>query len=193
MTAKEELIEALSDYIAEKRVDEKFALRLIEAPEPEQQALLALIAATNPSANTLRQFVRLAEEISLRDRVPLSSVLAETEIRSILAEPTSRKERQKFVRLALERRRYPLMSGLYRRLESFQREVLEKWGLEVEFPQDLEGDEISLTVSFRSAEELAKYSASTGEFAQSSELDEMFKLLKGECSEGIESEVRKPY
>ncbi len=171
----------LQDYIEAKKVDSALETRLRALGPLALDAVSQIISVTNPSANTLREVLRLAEEISARDGVSLGAVIGDSVFLELLsADGLSRKEKQKQLKLFLHRVRYPLSAAFKDRLKACQQRLLAKTGLKLDYPDDFEGDKIKLELSFRSPEELAEYGDTLLRLGSDEDCAELFALLKGE-------------
>lgn len=171
----------LQRYIEEKRVSGVLLERLQGLQERDQGALISLVEAINPSANTLRGLLTLVDETCAREQKELSQILASPEVASVLEENgLSRKEKQKKVRFFLEGLRYPETKRVKERLGELERILVKELGLRVECPHNLEGDAIGIKVAARDAIELQESAEKLRQLAEHPALAEVFLLLKGE-------------
>lgn len=168
-------------YIIEKSVEGALLERLSRSTSEEKQALSKILSELSPSANTLKIFLTLADEISARDKVTSESVLSEPHLIEILcAEKISKKEKQKKLRVALEERRFPIRKKIQNELEACKKEILKNTGLKVEIPEELEGDSVELTIKARSNEDVQKASQKLSALAEQESLKKIFQILRGE-------------
>ncbi len=170
----------ISAFIKERRADQKLCDRLSRLAPQEQVVVEKIISSLNPSANTLKELLRLAEEIAARESSTLAEVLNAEEIEELLEHPSSKKDRQRLIRVELERWRFPQLGRLRDQLQDCQQQILSELGLRVELPQDLEGDTLSLTISAKNGRDFAVQGAKMTELSAHPALAKIFSLLKGD-------------
>ena len=170
----------LNTFIMEKRVSGELLDFLSALGEADKSSVSSLIREINPSANTLRNLLQLAEEVAVRDDKPLHLVLGHTEIQNILLqEKLSRKEKQKKLRLMLEVLRFPEIYQIQQRLAEAEQTLLTEFDLRAELPKDLEGDSIAFRVSVREPEDAQAWAEKLSLAAKHPALIELLDLLKG--------------
>lgn len=170
----------LEELIADRRIDGALLETLREIAKTDGALLDELADALRPSANTLREILRLAREVALRDGCGLSAVLLPERLREIGGnESMSVKERQRLLRRELELRRYPEKSRMQKAAEDAAREIRTRFGFSVTLPQELEGDSLGLEVVIRNPEEARKAAEQLAALAGSAELCGLFDLLLG--------------
>lgn len=170
----------IQQFLDERRVEG--ALREnIEGLLPEHEPTLArLINELHPSGNTMREMLRLAREISVRDKQNLSEIFSESVLESLFRDgKLSTKEKQKKVRKYLEKKRYPEKSRLEDEALQLSRKIREKFGLHLQLPEDLEGDSIELQLSFRDGAQMKQFGERLVACADSEELSRVFQVLLG--------------
>ena len=175
----ESLDAKLQSYIEEKHVTGALLERL-SVLGGALGPVLKLIELTNPSANTLRETLRAADEICRRDNLELAELLVSAPLLSIL-ETTggSRKEKQKLLRTQLEKLRYPVRTEIEGQLSECRRALLSRYGVKFACPEDLEGDQVEVGFSVRSAEELKKLGEAIVRSAGDPACEKLFSMLKG--------------
>ena len=173
-------MDVLETFIEERQVDEKLRAKLFELAPEERGSVENLISQLSPSANTLREYLRLGEEIAIREERSLDAVLGSLEISQLLEYPSSKKERQKLIRQALEQQRFPKVHKLRSELESCQKEILADLGLRIELPRDLEGDTLSVTISAKNARDFEAQGVKMTELSAHPALARIYSLLKGD-------------
>ncbi|MCB0324744.1 MAG: hypothetical protein KDD69_14275 [Bdellovibrionales bacterium] len=170
----------LTQYITEKHVGGALRARLETLEAAERECIERVVCGLNPSANTLRALMGLAEEIGARDGMSLVEVFSSPEVTAALVEQAPRKVRQKRVREVLHARRYPEIHAIKARLQQARQQVLVDCGLTLELPEDLEGDAIQVSLTVRSAEELARAAERMQQAANHPSTTTVFSILKGE-------------
>ena len=170
----------IATYAAARRLDAGLRERL-EQLELEAGDCVEELLALDPSANTLRDLIRLSEEICARDGIEFSALLQSPEVRAVFTrENASRKEKQKLLRAALEERRYPEVQKIRRQLEELRTSIRSECGVAIEYPQDFEGDSVSLSLSARSVEELQELAKKIEAAAAHPDMTKLFNALHGD-------------
>ena len=172
--------QTIQSFISERYVTGVFRERLETLSTSDSSAVAQLVSQLQPSANFLRDVLDLAEEISARDGKAPHDILSEPGVREIILGELGRKDKQKRIRQYLESRRFPMRSKIAARLNMLQRVIQKNAGVRVEFPEDLEGDQLTCAISFRSADELSRVAEQLAGLKDATELKEMFSLLRGE-------------
>ena len=169
----------IETYLVDCRADE--ALRDLFARVSTETMLFleSVISELKPSLNYLRQIVGLIIEIAARDQVTSGQVLSDNEWQEILKQKNSRKEKQKFLRCLLERKRYPLKEELVARTQAWQRNLSAEYEMTLKLPDELEGDKLQISLSFSSAAELAQKAEQLKNLASDPQLQAIFNLLLG--------------
>ena len=170
----------LEQFISEKFVDAEFADRLRRLRGGDLERLEALIVELAPSANTLREYMQLADAIVQRDSTTLANVLVE--MQSQIQENLGRKDKQRLLREALERRRFPQRTQILEELFESQRELRRDLNLQIDYPRDLEGDQLQVSFSFRNAEDLNALSERLKVAVEHPALKRILAILRGELS-----------
>lgn len=170
----------LDSFIVERCVGGSMLSRLQRLPKASLGAVEELILHLQPSVNWLRDALDLTEEIAARDKVSLQDTLRDSDLNSVLNSDIGRKDKQKRFRAILEAKRFPRRAQIQRRLKDLQREIARRHGFHVAFPEDLEGDQLTCTLTLRSAEELGGAAQQLVSLESSGRVDEMLRLLRGE-------------
>lgn len=199
----------LAYYITEKRADSALVDRLHALKAHEIRGLCHFLEVLNPSANTLRGYLNIIDELpELTARVaegsenggdvalegcagagcPTSFVTensfwASPAVLEILDQTGwSRKEKQKKIWELLERLRYPLKNLILSELERGVRMLIKRYGVGLSLPDELEGDDLHFSFCVRSPAELKDVSIALEKLAADREFAKLFEVLKGEES-----------
>jgi len=172
--------DAVRAYGRGRRFSDATMQRWLRHAAPDREAMLQLAERLRLGENQFRDLLDVLEDIASRQESAIATVIGTEPVAAVLARGLGRNETLRALRHALRRRRYPqlvqaetAMADLARRLR------LPAW-TRVEWPENLEGDELSVTIRAGSATELR---ARLGEVAAAlarPEVDEMFRLLEGE-------------
>lgn len=172
----------LAAFIAEKCVNDACLRQRLEAMSPDESDVVASLSEIlRPSANALREILRLADEVCCRDGIKLVELFASEDFVALLSRLSGNaKDKQRVVRQFLERLRYPLKARTIESLEQCKLELVRSYGIKVDYPHDCEGDSINLTISARSKEELLAIGQKLSDMSNHASLERMFLLLEGE-------------
>ena len=171
----------LSDYLRERQVEHGLSARLQGLGVSERGFFEQLVTRLRPSANFLRDVLDLVEQIAGKERIQLAALTAELGETSAMQEESrlGPKDRQRELKKCLERRRFPETARIETALVERQRGLAKDTGLRVQYPDDLEGDSLTLTLQFSSSQKLGEMSRAIEQLAADPRLEEMFSLLKG--------------
>ena len=170
----------VSKYAREKRFSAATAERWLAKSPKDQRALLNLALRLRLGENHFRDVLDAVEDIACRQESGLSTVLEVGPVAAVLSRELGRNETLKAVKQALRRLRYPQLTETERRICELVKELKLPSGVTVGLPQNLEGEDVSLTVQAASAAELKTKAAALSEAAAKMEWEEIFDLLGGE-------------
>jgi hypothetical protein len=148
--------------------------------EAEREALLALAERLRLGENHFRDILDQLEDIAVRRASDVARVLGDASLRDVLERDLGRSEALKALKLALRRLRYPELAETERRLAELARALELPAGVRVEFPENLEGEHLSVTLRARTAAELRAQARALAAASERREIDEMFERLGGE-------------
>jgi hypothetical protein len=154
----------LKTLVAGGLLDLKSALRLRSLPESVFRRLAGAGEALTFSRRRL--LLNQLEEIRRRER------LQEPELLRLLSEALEAEDPPAVVR----RRRYPVLTGLEERFRALKRDALEGSGIRLEAPECFEGENFTVSFSFRNRAGLAR--KLTRLRALEDKSDELFTLLR---------------
>jgi hypothetical protein len=150
--------------VADGLLDLKSALRLRFLPDSVFRRLAETAGGLTFSQRRL--LLSRLEEIGRREK------LKETELLQLLADALPTADPPE----TLRRRRYPMLTGLEERFHSLEHAVLEKSGIRLEAPHCFEGEDFTVSFSFRSRAGLARKIGRLRALEDQS--DELFSLLR---------------
>ena len=166
-------------YAADRHFSAGTLARWLAEPQASRDALLTLAQRLHLGENQFRDFYDDVADLAARDQGSIEAVLDGAAVRAAVARTGGRNEAIKALKRALRRLRYPQLSAVEDRLATIVRQLRLPAGLKVEFPADLEGEDVAVTLRARSAVELRAQAAALAAAAQDPMLDEMFALLEG--------------
>ncbi len=179
--------EIIKNYCTAKHIEVQLQERLLALPESEQEVFSRIITELDPSNGNFRSYWELLFEISHRDSREISKIFNEAEIIDVFSQnKTPRKDKQKKLRKVLETFRYPKLARIKEELHNSHRLILNRYGLNVSYPDDLEGDTLSVSITARKPGDLLAISESLAKLSLDEEINRMFSLLKGEGLKGEE-------
>lgn len=175
----------LRKFVEERRVEGSLLAVLEELCPDHRESLEFLIEELRPSANTFRDLIELVKDISARERKPIAAVLSKPLVRQFLGADEglsglSAKDKQKRLRFELEKRRFPERTRITERLALLSLELRKSYGVDLELPEDLEGDTLVLSLKIRSPEQCELAVERLREFPRDPRLKEIYDILLGD-------------
>lgn len=170
---------AILAYARGKRFGGATVGRWLAREEAERDSLLALAERLRLGENQFRDVLDHLEDIAVRRACSVAAVLGEPSLRQVLGGDLGRNEAIKAVKAALRRLRYPELAESERRLAELARGLALPAGVRVEFPENLEGEHLCVTLRARSAAELRAQARALLLASERREIDEMFERLGG--------------
>jgi hypothetical protein len=171
---------AIRAYADAKRFSPATLERWIGCARPDRKALLSLAEALRLGENQFRDVFDQAREIAARRQCDIAEVLGTAPIRDILARGLGRNEAVRALKQSLRRLRYPQLAATEERLAGMVKALGLPSGVEVRFPENLEGEEISLHLRARSAAQFRERVARLTSALQRAEVDEIFRVMEGD-------------
>jgi hypothetical protein len=171
---------AINAYATAKHFSTSTLDRWLACAPGDQAALLVVAEALRLGENQFRDIFDQAEEISVRRQCSIGEVLDAQPIRDGLARGLGRNEALRAFKQSLRRLRYPQLAAIEERLTSTTKALQLPRGIEIRFPENLEGDEVSIHLKANSAAQLREQVGKLTAAIERSEVDEMFRLLEGD-------------
>ena len=167
---------SLEQYLKEKKISpsEFGGLDLGSAASE----LEALVAQYRPSAAVFREIVTRLHQVSLRDEARFEELLAE-ECAGYQPE-VSTKVQLAALRESVNCLRYPKRAQTKARLAELQSSIRKSVGVKLDYPANLEGKELEVTLRLKSAADATELGQKLLELAESAEFAEMFGALTGD-------------
>lgn len=170
----------LDEYLKERPPEAGILRYFNELAGDAEPLLVRYVTGLWPTVGSMREILRLAHEIRLRDASSLASVLGESHLLEIVdSSKLSRRDKQLRIRTILEARRFPEISRIKAALSTLQEELVRGSGIRFDFPGDLEGGALKVSISVRSVEEAQSVSRRLSEASAHPALGTMFDLLHG--------------
>jgi HPt (histidine-containing phosphotransfer) domain-containing protein len=143
-------------------------------------ALLRVAEQLRLGENQLRDVLDAVEDIAIRSRCAIGDVLAQESVAGVLQRGRGRNEAIHALKQALRRLRYPELSATEARLNDLVKTLRLPRDVRISFPENLEGEEITVTLQVASAEQLRDRLRQLASLAECEQLDAIFRLLNGQ-------------
>jgi hypothetical protein len=167
-------------YLQEKHFSAGTAERWLAKPPEDRRALLNVALRLRLGENHFRDVLDAVEDIACRRRSGLSAVLESEPVAEVFSKKLSRNEALKAFKQVLRRLRYPQLTEMENRMFALVKQMRLPPGVAVEFPKNLEGEEVFIALRAASGAELRTKAAAFAEAAAKAEWDEIFALLGGD-------------
>jgi hypothetical protein len=168
------------DYIEQRQISGDLRETLLSYAGDDLESLKRVLIETNPSANFLRDCLRLAREIAARDKKVLAEVFSSNQIKPLLeSSELSPKDKQKQIKEKLTELRHPEVARIKQQVRHAQMSLIRKHGVAIELPLNLEGTTLSIKFEARNIEEIANAAEALKNLAIDPQCDELFSLILG--------------
>jgi hypothetical protein len=172
--------DAVRAYAAGKHFSAATVERWLAHDAAGRDALLSVAERLRLGENQFRDVLDAAEDVAARKGSGVASVLGGAEVNLALSADLGRNEAIKALKNTLRRLRFPQLSAAERRLEGLVAGLGLPAGAVVELPQNLEGEELCVTLRARSAAELRARAQGLAAALGRAEVDQIFAVLGGE-------------
>jgi hypothetical protein len=168
----------IRDYSRSKGFHRQTIERWLRLPEEDQTAVLELVRQLKLGENHLRDFLDWLEEITLRDRVPIYTVLNnEALIKALSDARLGRNDKLNRVKEELRRIRFPWLCQVEDSIHERIRDLKVKRGIRMTVPRGLEGAALTVELRATTHEEFKRRIQELMEIAEKPSLHEIFGLL----------------
>jgi hypothetical protein len=122
-----------------------------------QQAILPLLEALRPGENRVKEIISYLREISLRDGVPISSLLARGDIGEVLGDQeTPRPQRIEHLRRVLKEMRFPRLTAMEDKFAVYKQSLSLPPQISFHPPPFFEGEQFKMELRFKDLRELGE-------------------------------------
>ncbi len=171
------MVERAEDRTARRWSGETLA-RLDRLEPASRAALEAIVQPLRLSDNHLRGVLDLVEDTAARCSTSVAEVLGDAEVAALCERPIARSEKIKALKARLRRLRYPQLSAALTRVDEL-RNALELPGrVRLEVPDNLEGDDVVVTLRASSADEMRAHSERLAAAMAGGEIESIFTILE---------------
>jgi len=140
----------LREYVVRQNLSLSASVLFLSLDKQAQETILPLLEALRPGENRVKEIISFLKEISLRDGVPVSSVLAGEEIGKILEDQdTPRPQRIEHLRMILKHMRFPLLTEMEEKFAQYKRSLSLPPQIAFHPPPFFEGEEFRMEIRFK--------------------------------------------
>jgi ParB family chromosome partitioning protein len=144
------LEQGLQEYLVRRNLSLSTSVLFLHLDKEDQQAILPLLDALQPGENRVKEIISFLREISLRDGVSLSSLLAHKDIAMILSDQeTQRPQRIEQLRRIIKEMRFPRLSGMEKKFAEYKRSLSLPPQISFHPPSFFEGEEFRMELRFK--------------------------------------------
>lgn len=149
------------EYLVQEDLSLTAAARLLDLGREGQKAILPLLLALRPGENRVKEIISFLREISLRDGVPVSSILTREDIGELLADAqTPRPQRLEQLRRIVKQVRFPLLTAMEERFAAYKQSITLPPQISFQPPPFFEGEEFRMELRFKDFKEFRELVAS---------------------------------
>lgn len=170
----------IRQYARTKHFNPATLERWLSSAPADQEALFSVVEGLRLGENQFRDIFDQTQEIAARRQCSIVEVLGTDPVRAVLARGLGRNEALRALKQSLRRLRYPQLAAVEERLGGAAKALGLPRGVEVCFPENLEGEEVSLRLRAKSAAQLREQVGKLSAAVQRAEIDEIFRILEGD-------------
>ncbi len=140
----------LQEYLVTKGLSLSTSALFLQLDAGAQRAVTPLLEALQPGENRVKEIITFLREISLRDGIPIPSLVARREIEEIVADhQTPRPQRIERFRRLLKEMRFPRLTVLERRFADYRRSLALPPQISFHPPAFFEGGQFRMELRFK--------------------------------------------
>ncbi len=140
----------LREYLVREGLSLSTAIHFLHLDKEGQEAILPLFEALRPGENRIREIISFLREISLRDEVSVSSLLAGDKIKENIGDQEApRPQRLERLRMALKKMRFPYLAEMERKFADYKRSLSLPPQISFHPPPFFEGEQFRLELRFK--------------------------------------------
>ena len=149
------LSQGIQEYLVRKNLSLSTASLFLYLDTEDQEAILPLLEALRPGENRVKEIISFLREISLRDGVPIPSILVREDIRKILNDQeTPRPQRIENLRRIVKELRFPRLTAMEKQFAEYKRSLLLPPQISFHPPPFFEGEQFKMELRFKDLKEL---------------------------------------
>ena len=174
------MFDTIEQYCSKHKIQGQLLAQLYSLDPSSKESLLGVLSSLRPSANTLRNILKLSGEIAKRDKKEFSDLFSKKEIQDILNSELGRKHKQEKITEELKLIRFPEMAKIKNEIASSINELRKEYGLRLNLPENLEGDKLRVQIEAKNADELLEKAKNLCSLSKDENLEKIFSTLKGD-------------
>ncbi len=160
------------EYLVKEDLSLSAAVCFLDLDQEGQESILPLLEALRPGENRIKEIIAFLREISLRDGVPISSLLARDDIIEILGDSQNpRPQRLEQLRRIIKQMRFPLLTAMEQRFAAYKQSLSLPPQISFYHPAFFEGEEFKMELRFKDFRAFRKLVASLRRVADKAEGD----------------------
>jgi hypothetical protein len=171
---------AIRAYGTAKRFSAATLDRWLHCGPQDRTEILRIVEQLRLGENQVRDLLDALQAIGARQKRTVAEILGDEAIAGVLSAGRARNETLHALKQALRRMRYPQLAATETRLRGLAKALGLPAGVTLSLPENLEGEEIVLSLRARSAAELRRRMTGTLTALGGAELDEIYRILGGE-------------
>ena len=145
-----DLERGLQEYIVRQNLSLSTSVLFSSLDKDGQGAILPLLEALRPGENRVKELITFVREISLRDGMSVSSVLAGEEIRKVLFDQEmSRPQCMERLRRIVKKMRFPRLTAMEEKFAQYKRSLSLPPHITLHPPPFFEGEEFRMELRFK--------------------------------------------
>ncbi len=138
------------EYLIKEDLTLSTAVCLLDLDQEAQKSMIPLLLALRPGENRFKEIISLLREISLRDNVPISSLLTKEDIAELIdGQKTPRPQRLEQLRRIIKEMRFPLLTAMEQRFAAYKQSLSLPPQISFHHPAFFEGEEFKVELRFK--------------------------------------------
>ena len=147
----------LQEYLVRKSLSLSTSVLFLDLDKKGQKAILPLLQALRPGENRVKEIISFLREVSLRDEVPIASLLAREAIGEILGDQeTPRPQRVEQLRRVLKEMRFPRLTAMEDKFSEYKRSLSLPPQISFYPPPFFEGEQFKMELRFNDLRQLGE-------------------------------------
>jgi hypothetical protein len=162
----------LREYLVQEEFSLTAAARLLALDQDGQKSMIPLLLALRPGENRVKEIISFLREVSLRESVPLSSLLTREDIVELMDDhKTPRPQRLEHLRRIIKQMRFPLLTAMEQRFTAYKRALALPPQISFHPPPFFESEEFRVELRFKDFHSFRELVASLGRIADAAHGD----------------------
>jgi ParB-like chromosome segregation protein Spo0J len=150
VTALVGLEQGLREYLAKKNLSLSTSVLFIQLNKGDQRTILPLLEALRPGENRIKEIISFLREISLRDGMPIPSLLARGDIEKLINDQeTPRPQRIEQLRRVLKKMRFPRLTAMEGKFVDYKQSLSLPPQISFHPPPFFESEEFRMELRFK--------------------------------------------